>query len=48
MAYAMEVTIPRPEIKSLRSANLSMMPEGLEDGMTPQQLADLMEFILSP
>jgi putative heme-binding domain-containing protein len=46
MAYAQEVTVGRPEIKSMRSAGLSMMPEGLEEGLTPQQVADLMEFIL--
>jgi putative heme-binding domain-containing protein len=46
MAYAQEITLPRAEIKSLRSANLSMMPEGLEQDLTPQQLADLLEFIM--
>ena len=46
MAYDQEVIIPRAEIKSLRSANLSMMPEGLEDGLSRQQIADLMDFIL--
>jgi putative heme-binding domain-containing protein len=45
MAAGTEVTIPRPEIKSMRSAGLSMMPEGLEEGLKPQDLADLLEYI---
>ncbi len=32
-------------IKSLRSANISLMPEGLEAGLTPQDLADLIQFV---
>jgi hypothetical protein len=32
-------------MKSMRSAGLSMMPEGLEEGCKPQDLADLLEFI---
>lgn len=35
----------RSEIKSLRSSKLSMMPEGLEQGMTHQDLADLMAYL---
>jgi putative heme-binding domain-containing protein len=45
MAYGMEVAIPRADIKAMRSAGLSMMPEGLEEGMTPQDLADLLEYV---
>lgn len=37
----------RKDIKSLRSANVSLMPEGLEAAMTPQDLADLIQFIRS-
>jgi putative membrane-bound dehydrogenase-like protein len=37
----------RSEIKSLRSSKLSMMPEGLEQGMTLQDLADLMAYVRS-
>jgi hypothetical protein len=30
----------------MRSTGLSMMPEGLEQGMKPQDLADLMAFVM--
>jgi putative heme-binding domain-containing protein len=46
MALGMEVTIPRSDIKSLRTAGLSMMPEGLEDGLKPQDLANLMDYVI--
>jgi putative heme-binding domain-containing protein len=46
MAYGMEVAVPRDTIKSMRSAGLSMMPEGLEEGMKGQDLADLMEYVM--
>jgi len=35
----------RKSIQSLQNTGLSLMPEGLEAGMTPQQLADLILFI---
>ncbi|HSH16478.1 MAG TPA: c-type cytochrome, partial [Verrucomicrobiae bacterium] len=35
----------RTTIKSLGSANTSLMPDGLEAGMTPQDLADLIQFV---
>ena len=47
MALGMEVTIPRSDIKSMRSAGLSMMPEGLEEGLKPQDLANLMEYVIT-
>jgi putative membrane-bound dehydrogenase-like protein len=34
-------TIPRAEIEQLEISNLSMMPEGVEKQLTPQELADL-------
>jgi putative heme-binding domain-containing protein len=46
MALGMEVVLARDEIKSMRSAGLSMMPEGLEEGMKAQDLADLMEWVI--
>ncbi len=48
MAGGMESTISRAQIKSMRSAGQSMMPEGLEEGMSKQDLADLMEYVLKP
>ena len=38
-------SILRTEIGSLTSAKISLMPEGLESGMTPQELADLIQFL---
>ncbi|MDF1859169.1 MAG: HEAT repeat domain-containing protein, partial [Verrucomicrobiales bacterium] len=35
----------RAEIKSLSNSGLSLMPEGLEAGMTQQDLADLIRFV---
>jgi putative membrane-bound dehydrogenase-like protein len=37
--------LPRTAVKSMRSAGKSIMPEGLEAGLTKQQMADLLEFI---
>ncbi len=47
MALGMEVVLPRDTIKSMRSAGLSMMPEGVEEGMKAQDLADLIEFVIT-
>ncbi|HEY6227679.1 MAG TPA: c-type cytochrome, partial [Verrucomicrobiae bacterium] len=38
-------TINRNEINSLRSSNLSLMPEGLEQGLTKQDLADIIAYL---
>ncbi len=40
-------TIPRDQIKSLASTGISTMPEGLEVGMTAQDLANLIAFVRS-
>lgn len=40
-----EVTVPRDEIRSLTSLGTSLMMEGLEGSMTPQELADLLAFL---
>jgi len=42
----METTLARRQIKSMRSAEHSMMPEALEEGMSHKDMADLMEFVL--
>lgn len=39
------VTLRRGDLKDLRSSNTSLMPDGLEAGMTGQDLADLMAFV---
>jgi len=38
-------TILRSQIAHLQGSRLSMMPEGLESGLTPQQVADLIAFV---
>ena len=38
----------RNQIATLRSQNLSLMPDGLEAGLTHQDLADLIAFLRSP
>jgi putative membrane-bound dehydrogenase-like protein len=44
-AYGREDVIPRGNITSMKSQGQSVMPEGLEAGLTPQQMADLLEYI---
>jgi len=39
--------LPRREIKALNNSGLSLMPEGLEAGLTHQNLADLIRFLQS-
>lgn len=40
-----EIAIARANIKGSTSSGKSLMPEGLEAGMTPQDMADLLTFI---
>ena len=44
-ADGVEQSVSRAEIKSLKSTGLSLMPEGLEAGITSQKMADVIEFI---
>jgi putative heme-binding domain-containing protein len=44
-AYGREDVIARFDIKKMQSQDQSLMPEGLEAGLTPQDLADLLEYI---
>ncbi len=46
-AYGKEAVIQRANIKRMTSQGKSLMPEGLEVGMKPQDLADLMAFVES-
>jgi len=41
-------TALRSEIKSLTSPGISLMPEGLEAAITPQQMADLIAYLKAP
>jgi putative membrane-bound dehydrogenase-like protein len=44
-AYGQETVIFRNNIKKLKNQGQSLMPEGLEEGLKAQDLADLLEFI---
>ncbi len=46
MAGGAESVIARANILSLQSQGRSLMPEGLEEGLKPQDMADLLEFIV--
>ena len=41
----MEVVWPRRNIQSIQPQPWSLMPEGIEQGLTPQAMADLLEYI---
>jgi len=41
-------TVLRSQIQELRSTKLSLMPEGLEEKITPAEMADLLAYLLSP
>jgi putative heme-binding domain-containing protein len=45
MPGGMEKTLQRSEIKGSSSSGQSLMPEGLETGMTVEDMADLLSFI---
>jgi putative heme-binding domain-containing protein len=47
-AQGVKIVIPRAKLKRLESSGLSLMPEGLEAGMTPQDLRDLIAFLQQP
>lgn len=47
-AAGKQVVIPRKNIKRLESTGLSLMPEGLETGLTPADLRDLIAFLQTP
>jgi putative heme-binding domain-containing protein len=42
-----EVRIPREEIEEVRPGKVSIMPDGLDKQLTPQELADLIAFLKS-
>jgi putative heme-binding domain-containing protein len=44
-AYGKETVVPRANIKRMQSQGQSLMPEGLEAGLGPQDLADLMSYV---
>ena len=40
-----EIRVPRDQIEELKPSEISLMPKGLDKTMTPQQFADLLEFL---
>jgi putative heme-binding domain-containing protein len=40
--------LPRPTLKSLTSTERSLMPQGFESALAPQDVADLMSYLKSP
>jgi len=47
-AQGKKTVVPRRQIKRLESSGLSLMPEGLEAGMSPADLRDLIAFLQQP
>jgi putative membrane-bound dehydrogenase-like protein len=47
-ASGVPVVLPRASLASLEAQPWSLMPEGLEDGLTPQGMADLLADLLGP
>jgi putative membrane-bound dehydrogenase-like protein len=46
-AFGKDTTILRSDLKRLVSQRISLMPEGLEEGLKPQDFADLLEFVMT-
>jgi putative membrane-bound dehydrogenase-like protein len=44
-AGGLEERILRTDIAEIRASNLSLMPEGLEQGINPQEMADLIDYV---
>jgi putative heme-binding domain-containing protein len=47
-ALGRRVEIPRTKLRQLRSDGRSLMPEGLEAGLSPQDLRDLLALLQAP
>ncbi len=48
MAGVPDMVIPRSKIKELKASGKSLMPEGLEQGFSHQDMADLLAFLRRP
>jgi len=44
-AYGKEDIVPRAQISKMQSQGQSLMPEGLEAGLTMQGMADLLDYL---
>lgn len=47
-AGAVRTSFPRPSIKTFRATSASLMPEGLEAGLTAEEMRDLIAFLQEP
>lgn len=45
--FGKDTTVLRSDIKRIESQHMSLMPEGIADGLKPQDMADLLEFIFT-
>jgi putative membrane-bound dehydrogenase-like protein len=45
--FGKDTVMLRSDVKRIESQQLSLMPEGLEEGLKPQDLADLLEFVFT-
>jgi len=45
--FGIETVVARGQIAKMQASKLSLMPEGLEEGLTSQDLADLLDFIFT-
>jgi putative membrane-bound dehydrogenase-like protein len=43
-----QTTLDRSSIEEMKSSGLSLMPNGLEDQISPQQMAELIQYLKSP
>lgn len=43
-----DAVIPRARIRELKAEGKSLMPDGLEEGLRPQDLADLLAYLVQP
>jgi hypothetical protein len=46
-ALGLELVVSRSQIAIMLALKLSLMPDGLEEGLTNQDLADLVDFIVA-
>ena len=46
-AYGREEVIRRADLRGMTCQQQSLMPEGLEAGLTPQDVANLLEFLVT-
>jgi hypothetical protein len=40
-----EIRIPRKQIVSMKPSSISLMPEGLDESLTPSEFIDLLAFL---